>query len=52
MFPAFASADTEVIGVIKAAPVPGINIAVATDIGYEIRHNRHPLPLLGNSKEG
>ncbi len=32
LFPAFVSADTEVIGVIKAAPVPGISDTVAKDL--------------------
>ena len=35
LFPASVSADTEVIGVIKAAPVPCINSAVPPDLfGY------------------
>ena len=91
LFPAFVSADTEVIGVIKTAPVPCIDSAVPPDLfrdggwilaeilcdltegtlavkgqfnklpvfqgkmfmvsGYEIRHNRPPLPPPGNSKE-
>jgi len=32
LFPAFESADTEVIGIIKTAPVPCINNAVAQDL--------------------
>lgn len=32
LFPAFVSADTEVIRVIKAAPVPGINGTVSKDL--------------------
>lgn len=91
LLPAFVSAGTEVIGVIKAAPVPGINDTVPADLfrdggrvltevlcnfterapavkgflnkqpvlqskmfmvtGYEIRHNRPPLPPPGNCKE-
>lgn len=91
LFPAVVSADTEVIRVIKAAPVSGINDTVSKDLfrdrgwiltevfcditeramvvkgflnklpvlqskmfmvpRYEIRHNRPPLPPLGNRKE-
>lgn len=32
LLPAFVSADTEVIGVIKAAPVPGINDTVLPNL--------------------